>query len=873
MKELAKVYNPKEIAPKWIERWFNSNVFTPEVKRGGDTFSIVLPPPNVTGNLHIGHALGFTLDDVVVRYKRMKGFVTLWVPGTDHAGIATQNVVEKEMAKEGLTRYDLGRERFLEKVWEWKQRYRDNIVNQLKQMGFSCDWSRERFTMDEHCSRAVRTAFVSLYKKGLIYRGERIINWCPRCKTALSDIEVEYEEASDKLYYIRYPLKEGGYITIATVRPETMLGDTAVAVNPDDHRYRHLIGKTAILPLVGRELPIIADEAVEAGFGTGALKITPAHDPVDFDIGMRHNLPSVKVIDFDGKINCPDLDTYTGLDRFKARDLIVRHLEEKGYLEKVEDYSHSVGHCERCGTVVEPLLSSQWFVAMKSLAQKALERDSEVRFIPERWRKVYHDWLINIKDWCISRQIWWGHRIPVWYCLDCNEEIVEMEDPKSCPRCGSSNLKQEEDVLDTWFSSSLWPMSTLGWPDDTDDFRRFYPTSLLITGYDIIYFWVARMIMMGLEFTDKMPFRDVYITGLVRDEKGRKMSKSLGNVIDPMDIVRELGADSLRFALTSLVTEGQDVNIGRERLEGARNFANKIWNAGRFILMSVKDPVKPESLDELDVFSKWILSITDEMIERVTSYYDNYDFNEIAQSLYSFFWDHFCDWYIEISKLLLKNNPGNISWVLLYVFRTYLKLLHPVMPFITEELWEYVRDNDSMLSVTDCPIPSGFRDQKSIREANVIFDVIKTLRSLKQEMGISFEKKIPGFVHSETYGELLRGQKDIISSLAKIEPLEILPEVLPPQKGIISTVRSDFEAYVKIGDIVDIDEEIERIKEKIEEIEGQISRIEERLQNKDFLLKAKEEAKEKERTRRENLIKEKERLLNRLSLLSAQSDG
>ncbi|MGC8971448.1 MAG: valine--tRNA ligase [bacterium] len=869
MRELAKVYNPREIAPKWIERWFNSNIFVPKVDREGSIFSIVLPPPNVTGNLHIGHALGFTLDDIVVRYKRMKGFVTLWVPGTDHAGIATQNVVEKELAKEGLTRYDLGREKFLEKVWEWKERYRNNIVNQLKQMGFSCDWSRERFTMDEHCSRAVRTAFVSLYKKGLIYKGERIINWCPRCKTALSDIEVEYEEAKDKLYYIRYPLKDGGYITIATVRPETMLGDTAVAVNPEDYRYKSLIGKVAILPLVGRELPIVADDAVESSFGTGALKVTPAHDPVDFEIGIRHNLPSLKVIDLDGNIDCPDLDTYTGLDRFTARELIVKHLEEKGYLEKVEDYTHSVGRCERCGTIVEPLLSSQWFVAMKSLAQKALERDSEIRFIPERWRKVYHDWLLNIKDWCISRQIWWGHRIPVWYCLDCNETIVEMEDPKYCPKCNSLNLKQEEDVLDTWFSSSLWPMSTLGWPDITDDFKRFYPTSLLITGYDIIYFWVARMIMMGLEFTDKMPFKEVYITGLVRDEKGRKMSKSLGNVIDPMEIVQELGADSLRFALASLVTEGQDVNIGKERLEGARNFTNKIWNAGRYILMSIRNPVKPESLDSLDVFSKWILSLMDETIERVTYCYDNYDFNEIAQVLYSFFWDYFCDWYIEISKFLLKDNPSYISWVLLYVFRTYLKLLHPVMPFITEELWEYIKDEDNILSVSNWPAVLGFRDEDSIKMANVIFDVIKSMRSLKQEMGISFEKKIPGFVHSETYRELILSQRDIISSLAKIEPLEVLSEILPPQKGIISNVKSDFDVYIRIGDVVDIDKEVERIKEKIEEIEEQIARIEERLRNRDFLLKAKEEAKEKERIKRENLIKEREKLLQRLSLLSS----
>jgi len=870
LRELAKVYNPGEIAQKWIDIWFSSDIFAPDFNRGSEAFSIVLPPPNVTGNLHIGHALGFTLDDVVVRYKRMKGFVTLWVPGTDHAGIATQNVVEKELAKEGLSRYDLGREKFLEKIWEWKDRYRNNIVNQLRQMGFSCDWSRERFTMDEHCSRAVRTAFVSLYKKGLIYKGERIINWCPRCKTALSDIEVEYDETKDKLYYIKYPLKDGGYITIATVRPETMLGDTAVAVNPQDDRYRGLIGKIAILPLVGRELPIIADEAVESDFGTGALKVTPAHDPADFEIGIRHRLDSIRVIGLDGRIDCPDMDTYTGLDRFEARKLIVRHLEENGYIEKIEDYTHSVGQCERCGTIVEPLLSSQWFVSMKPLAQKALERDNEVRFIPERWRKVYHDWLLNIRDWCISRQIWWGHRIPVWYCGDCNETIVEMEDPTSCPKCGGNNLKQEEDVLDTWFSSALWPMSTLGWPDETEDFKKFYPTSLLITGYDIIYFWVARMIMMGLEFSDKMPFKDVYITGLVRDEKGRKMSKSLGNVIDPMEIVRDLGTDSLRFALTSLVTEGQDVNIGNEKLEGARNFANKIWNAGRFILMSISDPEVPSSLNELDIFSRWILTVMEETIEKATICYDKYDFNEITQLLYSFFWGDFCDWYIEVSKILLKTNPGHTSWVLLTVFRNYLKLLHPIMPFITEELWSYVKDEgDDILSLSNWPADTGFKDQDSVKKVNLIFDIIKAMRSLKQEMGIPFEKKIAGFVHSRMYNELLLSNVRVISTLARIEPIDILPELLPPRKGIISNIQPDFEVYLEVGGVINIDEEIERLKKKMEEIDLQICKIESRLSNRDFLLKAREEAKEKERNRRENLLKEKEKLLQRLALLSS----
>lgn len=868
MRELSKVYNPKEIAPKWLERWFNSKIFSPNPSDNNNIFSIVLPPPNVTGNLHIGHALGFTLDDVIVRYKRMKGFTTLWVPGTDHAGIATQNVVERELAKENLTRYDLGREKFLEKVWEWKNRYRDNILNQLRQMGFSCDWTREKFTMDENCSRAVRTAFVSLYKKGLIYRGERIINWCPRCRTAISDIEVEYQETKDKLYYIRYPLIDGGFITIATVRPETMLGDTAVAVNPQDSRYREYIGKTAILPLVGRKLPIIADEAIEMDFGTGALKVTPAHDIVDFEIGLRHNLPSISVINGDGKIEGEETGVYLGLDRFEARELIVKHLEENGFIEKIEDYMHNIGHCERCNTILEPLFSKQWFVSMKPLAQKALERDDEIRFIPERWRKVYHDWLTNIKDWCISRQIWWGHRIPVWYCQDCGETIVEMEDPITCPKCNSKNLAQDEDVLDTWFSSSLWPMSTLGWPDVTEDFKRFYPTSLLITGYDIIYFWVARMIMMGLEFTDKIPFKEVYITGLVRDEKGRKMSKSLGNVIDPMEMVESYGADSLRFALTSTISEGQDINLGKERLEGSRNFTNKIWNASRFIFMNIKEINPPLSFDDLDIFSKWIITLLDRLIEEVTSSYEEYDFNRLSHLLYHFFWDDLCDWYIEIAKLLLKENSKYVSWVLMTVLENYLKLTHPIMPFITEELWSYM-GKESLLAVSSWPEKIGFRDEESVKEANVIFDVVRNLRSIKQEIGIPFEKKVEGFVYSENYYELLYKNREIISSLAKIEPLTVISYVLPHKKGIISSIQPDFEVYVQLEGIVDFEEEIGKLNKRIAEVDEQILKIEKRLQNQEFLLKAKEEAKEKERLKRESLLKEKEKLLYRLSLLSS----
>lgn len=867
MKELSKVYNPKEIAPKWLDRWFNSKIFSPEPTDNDGIFSIVLPPPNVTGNLHIGHALGFTLDDVIVRYKRMKGFLTLWIPGTDHAGIATQNVVEKELAKENLTRYDLGREKFLQKVWEWKGRYRNNIVNQLKQMGFSCDWTRERFTMDDGCSKAVRTAFVQLYKKGLIYRGERIINWCPRCRTAISDIEVEYQEAKDKLYYIRYPLVDGGYITIATVRPETMLGDTAVAVNPQDPRYKDYIGKIAILPLVGRKLPIIADDAIEMDFGTGALKVTPAHDIVDFEIGLRHNLPSIKVINEDGKIEGDDTGRYAGLDRFEARELIVKHLEENGFIEKIESYTHNVGHCERCNTILEPLFSKQWFVSMKPLAEKALDRDNEIRFIPEKWRKIYHDWLINIKDWCISRQIWWGHRIPVWYCGDCGNTIVEMEDPKECPRCHSKNIIQDEDVLDTWFSSSLWPMSTLGWPEVTEDFKTFYPTSLLITGYDIIYFWVARMIMMGLEFTDKMPFKEVYITGLVRDEKGRKMSKSLGNVIDPMEMVESYGADSLRFALTSTISEGQDINLGRERLEGSRNFTNKIWNASRFIFMSVKDINPPSSFNDLDIYSKWVLTLLDRLIEEVTASYDEYDFNRLSQLLYNFFWDNFCDWYIEIAKLLLQDGSKYVGWVLVTVLKNYLKLIHPIMPFITEELWSYMEEG-GLLSISQWPQQIGFRDEKSVMEVEFIFNVIRSLRSIKQEVGIPFEKKIEGFVYSENHYELLSKNRRIMSSLAKIDPINVLTCALPQKKGIITSIQPEFEVYLQ-PEGFNFEEEIEKLKKRILEVNEQISKVEKRLQNQEFLLKAKEEAKEKERLKRENLLKEKERLLYRLSLLSS----
>ncbi|OGC39251.1 valine--tRNA ligase, partial [candidate division WOR-1 bacterium RIFOXYD2_FULL_36_8] len=714
MSELPKAYDPKAVEQKWYKFWEENKLFSPDDNSSAESFVIVIPPPNVTGSLHMGHALDNSLQDALIRYKRMKGFKTLWIPGTDHAGIATQNVVEKALKKEGKKKEDLGREKFLEKVWEWKKEYGGRITMQLRRLGASCDWTRERFTMDDGLSKAVAKEFVSLYKEGLIYRGKRIINWCPRCQTALSDIETEYQEKSGKLWYIKYSVqctvdslqKNQEYITVATTRPETMLGDTAVAVNPKDERYKHLIGKTLILPLVNRKIPVIKDDFVDPSFGTGAVKVTPAHDPNDYEIGERHNLPQINILTAEAKITLnefPDeekglVNTLEGLDCFKAREELVKLLSEKGYLEKIEDYQNSVGLCYRCKTTIEPYLSDQWFIKIKPLAEKAIQivEEGKIKFLPERWAKVYLQWMTNLKDWCISRQLWWGHRIPVWTCREisndqlpmsneCREIIVSEVKPEKCPKCGGTKLEQDPDVFDTWFSSALWPFSTLGWPDKTDDLKNYYPTSVLVTGYDIITFWVSRMIMTGMHFMKKEPFSTVFIHGLIRDVTGKKMSKSLGNVIDPLEVIEHAGADALRFALTSLATGGgQDIKLAEEKITEARNFANKIWNVSRFVLMGTDD--RPQTTDNrlqpqsLELADKWILSKFNRVISQTTVYLDSYQIGEASKLLYDFIWSEFCDWYVELAKVRLygedQKKKETVQSLLILVLEGILKLLH-----------------------------------------------------------------------------------------------------------------------------------------------------------------------------------------------------
>ncbi|HHY61018.1 MAG TPA: valine--tRNA ligase, partial [Clostridia bacterium] len=708
--ELAKTYSPKEVEAKWYRYWEENGYFHQDVDPDREAFSIVMPPPNVTGSLHMGHALDNTLQDILTRWRRMQGYNTLWLPGTDHAGIATQVRVEEEIAKEGLSKYDLGREKFLERVWDWKHTYGNRITQQLRTLGASCDWQRERFTLDEGCSRAVREVFKRLYDKGLIYRGDYIINWCPKCQTTISDIEVEHHETQGHLWHIKYPLAgEDGYVVVATTRPETMLGDTAVAVHPEDERYRHFIGKTVILPLVNREIPVIADEYVDPEFGTGVVKITPSHDPNDFEVALRHNLPGLTVMDKQGRMN-ENAGPYQGLDRYECRKKIVADLEAQGFLLKVEEHQHAVGQCYRCDTVIEPMVSKQWFVKMKPLAEPAMRavEEGRIRFVPERFTKIYLGWLENIRDWCISRQLWWGHRIPVWYCRDCEAEICALQEPEVCPKCGSKHLEQDPDVLDTWFSSALWPFSTMGWPEQTEDLKKFYPTSVLVTGRDIIFFWVARMIFMGLEFMQDVPFREVFIHGLVLDAQGRKMSKSLGNGIDPMEVIEQYGADTLRFMLITGNTPGNDLRFQYERLEGARNFCNKIWNASRFALMHLGDMEPGAPKERLELADRWILSRLNHTVRQVTNYLERYELGEAARELYDFIWSEFCDWYIELVKPRLygKVTPesrATAQQVLWYTLSEILRLLHPFMPFISEEIWQHLPHREGSLMLEKWP--------------------------------------------------------------------------------------------------------------------------------------------------------------------------
>ena len=852
-RELPKTYDPKAVEDKIYSNWVSKGYFHTKIDKDKEPFTIVIPPPNVTGQLHMGHALDETFQDILIRTKRMQGYAALWVPGTDHAGIATQIKVEENLRKEkGLTRHDLGREEFLKLVWDWKEQYGNRIINQIKKLGCSCDWERERFTMDEGCSKAVREVFVNLYNKGLIYRGNRIINWCPCCATALSDAEVEYAEQAGNFWHIKYPVKDSDeFVIIATTRPETLLGDTAVAVNPEDERYKDLVGKTLILPLVGREIPVIADDYVDKEFGTGCVKITPAHDPNDFEVGLRHNLEQIKVLNDDATINSYG-GKYEGMDRYEARKAMISDLEEMGLLVKIEEHNHNVGQCYRCGTTVEPLTSNQWFVKMPPLAERAIKvvKDGDVAFIPDRFSKTYMNWMENVHDWCISRQLWWGHRIPAFYCEKCGEMTVSKTDIDTCPKCGG-RLKQEDDVLDTWFSSALWPFSTLGWPEKTEDLDYFYPTSVLVTGYDIIFFWVARMIFSGLEHMNKEPFKHVYIHGLVRDSQGRKMSKSLGNGIDPLEIVDKYGADALRFTLATGNSPGNDMRFYIERVEASRNFANKIWNASRFVMMNLSiDKAELPAKDKLHIEDKWILHRYNELVREVTENLDKYELGIAVQKLYDFIWDEFCDWYIELVKpRFFAEGESNTTAqkVLAYVLSNTLKLLHPFMPFITEEIWQALPHEGESIMISDWPKYSAdLCDVQAEQEMIGIMDAIKGIRNVRNEMNVPPSKKVKLFV--VTKDEELFSQAGVFfEKLAGASETEIKIDKSDVPENAVSVVTAKAEILLPMDELVDREKEIERLSKEKTRLEGEIKRAEGKLSNKGFTDKAPANVVEEER--------------------------
>ena len=857
-KELEKTYDPTKIEKENYKTWCERGYFLPREKSAKGTYTIVIPPPNVTGKLHMGHALDETLQDTLVRFKRMQGFSTLWVPGTDHAGIATQIKVEEVLRKEkGLSRYDLGREKFTELVWDWKKQYGGTIINQLKALGSSCDWSRERFTMDETLSAAVKKVFVSLYNKELIYRGYRIANFCPRCATALSDAEVEYSDKEGSFWYIKYPVKgEDSYITIATTRPETLLGDTAVAVNPDDERFTSFVGKTLILPLVGREIPVIADEYVEKDFGTGCVKITPCHDPNDFEVGKRHDLEMITVIDKSGKITAEG-EKYEGLDRYEARKQIVKDLEEQGYLIKVEKCAHSVGHCCRCGTDVEPLASRQWFVKMEPLAKEAIRvvEDGEIKFVPERFSKIYLNWMNGIHDWCISRQLWWGHRIPAYYCDECGEITASETDVTKCPKCGSTKVHQEEDVLDTWFSSALWPFSTLGWPDnEAEDLKKFYPTNTLVTGYDIITFWVSRMITMGMENMKEKPFSTVFIHGLVRDAQGRKMSKSLGNGIDPLDIIDKYGADALRFALLSGIAPGNDMRFSPEKIEAARNFTNKIWNASRFALMNIPETLEDTALPpvtSLRLEDKWILSELNSLIAEVTENLEKYELGIALSKLYDFIWNVFCDWYIEVLKPRFSEDSENACRVLSYVLRTLMELLHPFMPFITETIWQALPHDGESIVITDYPAYNAdfsYPDEEMSMER--IIASVRAVRNRRAEMNVAPSKKTKMFIVSEDKKTFNNASTSFFIKLAGASDVEYVEEYHDDKA--IQIIADHAVIYIPLAEMVDFEAETKRLTLEREKMISEIERIDKKLSNAEFVAKAPAAVVEGEKKKREN---------------------
>ncbi len=869
--EMPKAYEAGRVEQKWYKFWLEKGYFTPKIDPKKKPFVIIMPPPNVTGELHVGHALTATLEDIMARWHRMKGDPTLWLPGVDHAGIATQVVLEQLLAKEGLDRHQLGREKFLERVRKWAEKCRQTIAEQHQRLGISCDWSRERFTLDEGPSRAVRTTFVRLYNKGLIYRGERIINWCPRCATALSDLEVDHREITGHLYYVRYPLENSkDFITVATTRPETILGDTAVAVNPNDGRFKAMLGKKVILPAVKRVIPIIADEAVDPGFGTGAVKITPAHDPVDFEVAQRHGLPLVNILNPDATMN-ENADPYAGLDRFDCRRAILADLEKEGSLVKTEPYVHSVGHCDRCQAIIEPIASKQWFVKTAPLAEPAIKAivSGRIGIIPERFTKVYLNWMENIRDWCISRQLWWGHRIPVWYCHDCGELTVTVEDAKSCRHCGSTDMEQDPDVLDTWFSSALWPHSTLGWPDDTDDLRYFYPTTVMETGYDILFFWVARMIMMGLENTGDIPFHTVYLHGLIRDEKGDKMSKVRGNVLNPIDTLERYGTDALRFALSTGTSPGNDIKLTASRLEAGRNFANKLWNATRFIVRNIApNAAALEIQQRLPVEDRWILSRLSRTVSSVTSLMDDFQFGEAQRQIHDFLWGEFCDWYIEFAKIRLRSGetPSPVP-VLVHVLETSLRLSHPYMPFVTEELWQNLKKRPpsagpESIMVSAYPVADEEATDPQAEEVmECIIEIIHSIRNARAQHKVESGQWIEAQIYGAGLTSAIAAHAETIQTLARARPVTFQDkrENTPDEKAL-TLVLKQAEVIIPMESMLDMDAERKRLQKELEQIQAEVDRLEAILRDKAFLTKAPAAVVDKERQKFYNLTNKLERL-------------
>jgi valyl-tRNA synthetase len=863
--EIPKIYDPKHVEDHWYEQWQEKNYFAANANPDKKPYVIVIPPPNVTAKLHMGHAFNNTIQDIYIRYKRKQGFETLWQPGTDHAGIATQNVVEKSLAAEGLSRHDLGREKFVARVWEWREEYGSTIIHQLKKLGCSCDWSRERFTMDEGLSNAVKEVFVNLYEKGLIYKGNYIINWCPRCSTALSDEEVEHKESHGHLWHFKYPIKDSDeFVVVATTRPETMLGDTAVAVNPNDERYQHLIGKTLVLPLMNREIPVIADDYVDLEFGTGCVKVTPAHDPNDFQMGLRHDLEQINVMTADGKMNS-NAGQFAGIDRFVARNQVIQEMEKLDLLLKSDSHHNNVGHCHRCNTVVEPWLSEQWFVKVAPLAKPALDvvKDGTIKLYPtDRWDRTYEHWMENVRDWCISRQLWWGHRIPVYYCDDCNEMMVSREAPTQCSSCKSTNIRQEEDVLDTWFSSWLWPFSTLGWPEKNKDLDYFYSTDLLVTGPDIIFFWVARMIMAGLEFTGKIPFRDVLLNGIVRDEKGRKMSKSLGNGIDPVEMINEYSADAVRFTLIMLSSEGQDINLSSNNFEMGRNFSNKIWNAFRFLSMHLDDyssDYEPFS-EHFELADRWILSRFHRAAEQVSANLDKFRVNESLTDFYHFFWGDYCDWYLELIKKRLydKENVGSRTAALrlaTWLMKESMNLLHPYMPFISEEIWQRLNVSGEGSSVISAwtTADKSWIDDAAEKEMNMVQDLISSVRNIRAEMAVPPSKTAPLYVRADdNLFNLIKSNELYFSSLARVEEIIRWSETVAGE-ATATAVNHGVEIFVPLADLIDLDRERQRLSREIERLEGLVKGIQSKLGNDSFVKRAPVEVVQTERNKLANL--------------------